>query len=308
MRIFYPDQLENIWHRSRDGKHYRLDSNEKRVKLREKLESDEKFQVEVVSDTSAEILKSVHTPEYVAALVTGEPLELAESSGLLWVPELTPYCSNSCQCVILAAQGALRSGRSGTIASGGHHAVADRGYGFNPVNEVAIAAKHLLSNNLVTKLAILDLDVHYANGTNAILRDEPRVLNIDIWNKTLPKWEPVEDTETLKQYFVETPEQFFAKLETAFTQIQAFKPEVILYHSGMDVWEGDRMGGIPGFTIEKIQEREQKVFSFAKENNVPIVLVLGGGYARHDTPEISAQSMQQLIDLHLISFNTMISI
>lgn len=302
MIVYYPEHLENIWHRSKTGVKYRLDAIEKRVLLKQRLQA-KGIQVESIGHTPTQLLTLAHTQAYVDTLVTGEPREVAESSGLMWLPELAPVFANSCQTVIAAATDAIHSGgSSATVASGGHHATSNRGYGFNPVNEIAVCVKYLLQNRLASKIAILDLDVHYANGTNELLHDNASVLNVDIWNKTLPQWQLTPDTANLKQYYVQTTTQYFAKLEVAGNEIVQYKPDIILYHSGVDVWEGDRLGGIPGFTQTHIHEREHFVFQMAKAHNIPIVLLIGGGYARHDSPEIQNQSLQQIVDLHMLSF------
>jgi acetoin utilization deacetylase AcuC-like enzyme len=308
VQLYYPDQIENVWHQSQTGESYRLDIVEKLVRLKDTLSSDQKFQITTVTDTPIEVLRLVHTPEYVEALRTGQSPELANSSGLLWQPALPIAYANSAQCLMQAASTALQVGSAGVISSGGHHAVPGRGFGFNPVNELAIAAKHLLNTQKVSKLAIFDLDIHYANGTNTILHDEPRVLNIDIWNKTLPQWQPVEDTNTLKQVFIDSMDSYWAKLDEALKQLIDFEPEIILYHSGMDVFENDRTGGIFGFKESKIKEREEKVFDFSKKNKIPIVLVVGGGYAHHETPTSTEISLQQLVKLHTISFESLASL
>src|SRR6185436_12004704 len=59
----------------------------------------------------------------------------------------------------------------------GHHAEADRAMGFCLFNNVAVAAAHALSRGL-SRVAIIDFDVHHGNGTQAIFERDPRVLYI----------------------------------------------------------------------------------------------------------------------------------
>jgi acetoin utilization deacetylase AcuC-like enzyme len=59
----------------------------------------------------------------------------------------------------------------------GHHAERDRAMGFCLYNNVAVAAAHALARGL-SRVAIVDIDVHHGNGTQWIFYDDPRVLYI----------------------------------------------------------------------------------------------------------------------------------
>ena len=59
----------------------------------------------------------------------------------------------------------------------GHHAEADRAMGFCLFNNVAIGAAHALARGL-SRVMIIDWDVHHGNGTQAIFYDDPRVLYV----------------------------------------------------------------------------------------------------------------------------------
>ena len=59
----------------------------------------------------------------------------------------------------------------------GHHAERDRAMGFCLYNNVAAAAAHALSRGL-SRVAIVDIDVHHGNGTQRIFYDDPRVLYV----------------------------------------------------------------------------------------------------------------------------------
>jgi acetoin utilization deacetylase AcuC-like enzyme len=59
----------------------------------------------------------------------------------------------------------------------GHHAEASRAMGFCLFNNVAVGAAHALARGL-TRVAIVDFDVHHGNGTQAIFYDDPRLLYV----------------------------------------------------------------------------------------------------------------------------------
>ncbi|WP_242112997.1 histone deacetylase family protein [Luteimonas aquatica] len=57
----------------------------------------------------------------------------------------------------------------------GHHATAEAAMGFCLFNNVAVAAMHALERHGLSRVAIVDFDVHHGNGTQAIFAAEPRV-------------------------------------------------------------------------------------------------------------------------------------
>ena len=58
----------------------------------------------------------------------------------------------------------------------GHHATSDAAMGFCLLNNVAIAARHASDRHGLTRVAIVDFDVHHGNGTQAIFAHDARVL------------------------------------------------------------------------------------------------------------------------------------
>lgn len=124
----------------------------------------------------------------------------------------------------------------------GHHAEAATPTGFCLFGTVAIAAKHALDHNGLSRVAVVDFDVHHGNGTQALLWDEARVLFITsqqmpLWPGTGTKAEngahgqilniplPPESDGTAMRHAYETE---------VFPALDAFKPELILISAGFD--------------------------------------------------------------------------
>ncbi|NNG27774.1 MAG: histone deacetylase, partial [Ignavibacteriaceae bacterium] len=60
----------------------------------------------------------------------------------------------------------------------GHHALTGSGMGFCIFGNAAIAVKAALKNFNVENVAIVDIDVHHGNGTEAMVKDDPNILYI----------------------------------------------------------------------------------------------------------------------------------
>jgi len=58
----------------------------------------------------------------------------------------------------------------------GHHAERETAMGFCFFGNVAIAAKHALEHHGLSRVAIVDFDVHHGNGTQDLVEDDPRIL------------------------------------------------------------------------------------------------------------------------------------
>lgn len=154
------------------------------------------------------------------------------------------------------------------LVSGFHHAGY---YGFEKFgyfctfNGLMITATKLVEEDGLKRVAIVDCDQHYGNGTDDILNiiDPERKKYI---NLTFGAFfcDPTQSKEYLEHFNV------------VRSALEEFKPDVILYQSGADVHENDPFGGV--LTEEQMIERDVRMFSIAKELNIPIAWDLAGGY------------------------------
>ncbi|KAK3005048.1 hypothetical protein RJ639_015945 [Escallonia herrerae] len=90
----------------------------------------------------------------------------------------------------------------------------------------------------------------------------------------------------------------------AFQTIQVaghmFDPELVVYNAGTDVLDGDPLGRLK-ISPEGVTSRDEKVFGFARERNIPLVMLTSGGYmkssARVIADSIVNLSKKCLIDM-----------
>lgn len=81
--------------------------------------------------------------------------------------------------------------------------------------------------------------------------------------------------------------------------MKEFKPDIIVYNAGTDILKGDRLG-LLAVSADGIIKRDEMVFSKARSQNIPIVMLLSGGYLKK-TARIIATSIINLHDLGLIT-------
>ena len=194
------------------------------------------------------------------------------------------------QGTIEAAQFAMEYGVALNIAGGTHHAYTNRGEGFCLLNDIAIAAHFLLDAKLAQQILVVDLDVHQGNGTAQIMASEKRVFTFSMHganNYPLHKEQsdldiPLEDGIDDKSYLQILDRELKALIDR-------LEPDFIFFQSGVDVLATDKLGRL-GLSIAGCKERDKKVFSLAKENKVPIVASMGGGYSERLADIIEAHA------------------
>jgi acetoin utilization deacetylase AcuC-like enzyme len=111
-------------------------------------------------------LLQTHDADYVCAIKTGDPRDLAQAQEHKWDSGLWAMVLASNGGVVAAALHALRGGIAGSLSSGLHHARRDRGCGYCTFNGLVVAAKAALDAG-VGRVLILDLDAHGGDSANA---------------------------------------------------------------------------------------------------------------------------------------------
>jgi len=194
------------------------------------------------------------------------------------------------QGTIDCAKYALQYGISMNVAGGTHHAFTDRGEGFCLLNDIAIAAHYLLDNQLVNQVLVVDLDVHQGNGTAEIFEGDKSVFTFSMHgghNYPMQKENsdldvPLEDGCDDHTY-LKLLQKHLPRL------IDDVKPDFIFFQSGVDILSTDKLGRL-GVSIEACKQRDKFVMEQAKNNNIPIVAVMGGGYSEKITHIIEAHA------------------
>lgn len=194
-------------------------------------------------------------------------------------PELTLRELMIIQGTIDCCHYAMDDGIALNVAGGTHHAFRDRGEGFCLLNDMAVAANYLLHKQLAQQILIIDLDVHQGNGTAKIFENEPRVFTFSMHGgHNYPFHKETSDLDIPLKDGTDDAEYLGILSGTLPALIQKIKPDFAFYLSGVDILVSDKFGKL-NMSIEGCKQRDQIVFQLLKENNIPVVVAMGGGYS-----------------------------
>ena len=182
----------------------------------------------------------------------------------------------------------------------GHHATEDRGMGFCIYNHAAIAAKYLQNKYSLSRVLIIDFDVHHGNGTQDIFYDDPSVFYFSIHQHPFypgtgrPTETGMADGEgfTLN---IDLPkgsgdEEFIPKMND-------FKPEFILISAGFDAHDNDLLGKL-SYTPKGYSQVAKIINSIYKNSNAKgIMYMLEGGYVPENIDNASQAIIKRLLEL-----------
>ena len=153
----------------------------------------------------------------------------------------------------LAATDAVIAGRYEnafcSIRPPGHHAEPARAMGFCFFNNVAIAARHALDVHGLSRVAVIDFDVHHGNGTEAAFANDPRVLMCSFFQHP---FYPYSGADEVRPNMVNVPIAARTKgMEVReaidmlwLPRLHEFKPEMVFISAGFDAHREDDLGNL----------------------------------------------------------------
>lgn len=183
---------------------------------------------------------------------------------------------------------------SGAMLAGARHAIAHRtitcapvsgfhhaGYriagGYCTFNGLMVTALALHVEDGVSRVGILDYDMHYGDGTDEIIAQ----LGARTWV----------DHVSAGRYYV-APRHASELLESLRGTVRAMRGcDVVLYQAGADPHVDDPLGGM--MTTAQLRQRDAWVFEQLAELGVPVVWNLAGGYQK-----VADGSIPAVLEIH----------
>lgn len=229
--------------------------------------------------SSLQQLALSHCETYLSDIARNEVESKAwRRVGLPWSQGLVERTLTAPNGTLLAAELALRYGLASHLAGGTHHAHFNFGSGFCMVNDLAYTALSLLRRKIVKKVLIFDLDVHQGDGTATILANEPNAYTCSIHcEKNFPFRKASSDCDVgLAQGL--TDEAYLSVVEATLERLlEQQRPDIVLYDTGVDIWEHDALGKL-SISWDGLQKRDERVIHTCLQQHIPVATVIGGGY------------------------------
>jgi len=165
----------------------------------------------------------------------------------------------------------------------GHHAERNTAMGFCFFNNIAVAAMHAIKTHNLSRVAIVDFDVHHGNGTEDCLRNNEQVLMASIFQHP---FYPYSGTDSPAPNMLNVPlprgagSEEFAQVvnDLWLPRLREFKPEMILISAGFDAHYEDDLGGLKLVEKDFVWVTEQLKQLADETAQGRIVSMLEGGY------------------------------
>ena len=139
-------------------------------------------------------------------------------------------------------------------------------------NGLMVTARVLLEGGWLSRVGILDADMHHGDGTEEIIAalGETRVEHYSVGEHS---------------YYASHAKQFIAELPD---RVSSFSDcDLLLYQAGADPHVDDPLGG--WLTTEELFKRDYIVFNRCRQMGLPVAWNLAGGY---QTP------LRKVLDIH----------
>jgi acetoin utilization deacetylase AcuC-like enzyme len=236
----------------------------------------------------------VHRSDYLARLERFRP-----EGGLALIDADTVMSPESYRVALLAVEGMLTaadgimSGRFKrafcAVRPPGHHAESNRAMGFCLINNVAVAARYLQQQHGLSKVFIIDWDVHHGNGTQHIFEEDPTIFYFSIHQFPLYPGTGRADEHGRgagEGFTLNCPlppgrgdDDYMTCFEKSLRPaVEAFRPDFILISAGFDAHRDDPLANMR-VTEEGFGEMTRRVMGWADLYCVGRVLsCLEGGY------------------------------
>ena len=231
---------------------------------------------------NVEDLSICHDLDYVLKIKNGNLSDKEiRRLGFNWSETLSNRSFLAVNGTLLTCKEAIKNGIANHLAGGTHHSHKDFGSGYCVFNDICYASLHLLKEKLVKKILIFDTDVHQGDGTASILQNNSDIFTCSIHCKNnFPFRKSKSDLDVELNDNLNDHEYLIILKKTLDQCLKVFKPELVIFDTGVDIHELDELGNL-NITTNGLLERDIIVLNYFKNKAIPVATVIGGGYSKN---------------------------
>ena len=276
----------------------------------EKLKRNKKLIWKNPTTYNREIIKNTHSDAYVDNIENSFPLE-----GLKFLDGDTVISPGS-KNATFDAVGSIISAIDGVenkefsaahcvTRPPGHHAEKDKAMGFCVINNISVAANYLVSKYNYKKVAVLDWDCHFGNGSYDILKSNKNIFFSSLHQYPYYPGGGTEDQKGDYNNVLNVPlpagtnsREYFDAYEHVLKRLKEFKPEFILMSAGFDAHKLDPLCQL-NLESRDYYEITRRALETTKDFcNGKVVSILEGGYDLNALAESANEHVNALLEFN----------
>ena len=276
----------------------------------EKLKRNKKLIWKNPTTYNREIIKNTHSDAYVDDIENSFPLK-----GLKFLDGDTVVSPGS-KNATFDAVGSIISAIDGVenkefsaahcvTRPPGHHAEKDKAMGFCVINNISVAANYLVSKYNYKKVAVLDWDCHFGNGSYDILKSNKNIFFSSLHQYPYYPGGGTEDQKGDYNNVLNVPlpagtnsREYFDAYEHVLKRLKEFKPEFILMSAGFDAHKLDPLCQL-NLESRDYYEITRRALETTKDFcNGKVVSILEGGYDLNALAESANEHVNALLEFN----------
>ena len=241
---------------------------------------------------NVEHLYNVHQKKHVDQFLKGTLPEVQQRKiGLRpWTSKIIERTLFIMGGSLSAVASSLNNGASANLAGGTHHAHYDYGSGYCIFNDLAISAYYCKEKfKEYQNILILDLDVHQGDGTATMLKNDESIFTFSMHcESNFPLKKQISDLDIPLKKGMED-KTFLKILASNLEKLEENQTDIVFFQAGVDGLFHDSLGHL-NLSHQGMMKRNEMVLSFCKKKKCPVVIFMGGGYAKPISHTINAFS------------------
>tara|TARA_Y200000002_G_scaffold294118_1_gene248396 strand:+ start:501 stop:1424 length:924 start_codon:yes stop_codon:yes gene_type:complete len=274
----------------------------------EKLKRNKKLIWKNPTDYNKEIIKNAHSTSYLDDIDNSFP-----EQGLKFLDGDTVVSPGS-KNATFDAVGSIISAIDGVenkefnaahcvTRPPGHHAEKNKAMGFCVINNISVAANYLISKYDYKKVAVLDWDCHFGNGSYDILKSNKNVFFSSLHQYPYYPGGGTEDQKGEYNNILNVPlpagtnsREYFDAYEHVLKRLREFKPEFILMSAGFDAHKQDPLCQL-NLESRDYYEITRRALETTKDFcDGKVVSILEGGYDLDALAESANEHVNALLE------------